>query len=151
MRKYRTATATRLIVIVSLPLLLAGCADHRVQRIAQEQMQQSTGAGKEVSAEQRAELAQSLEGEIHSVYASDIGLARVYGQVANLGDQPFADVEFEVIADNEDSEGQASVTEAVATFVVPQLAPGQVETFEVQTTARMGDFRRLEVRVKDAR
>lgn len=145
---------TRIAVVVAGATLaigmLSGCTELKVYRLANDSGDQSAKAPVQLSDEQRMELRAALEGEIQTVYPSDIGLARVFGQVANLGDKPYTNVEFEVLASSGSSDGDSQRTEPVASFVVPALAPGQIEAFEVQTTARMGDFRQLEVVVKSA-
>ncbi|MDZ4168961.1 MAG: hypothetical protein U1E26_04815, partial [Coriobacteriia bacterium] len=100
---------------------------------------------RELSRDERQALAEVLVGEVQTVYPSDAGLARVFGQVANLGDVTYPAIRFDVVARvSGDSDSGSESMRSVGSFVVEGgLAPGDIKPFDVQTTASMGDVKNL--------
>lgn len=145
-------------VLTSLALTLAlgtlgttGCASIRTRQMisAEEKTQALNTTGlKEVGPKEAKKLAEVLTGEVQTVYPSDNGLARVFGQVANLGETPYKRVRFDLVAVLNEQSSDATQEKVVGTFVIENgLKPGQIEPFDVQTAASMGDVKNLEVRV----
>jgi len=140
-------------------LVLSGCTDLRLRSLAPTGGEAQSSAFEELTREQQVALSEVLEGEIQTVYASDTGLARVYGQVANFGDEIYGAVQFQVVADlkvqgdasNDALSEDSQVSQVVGTFVVADLAPGDIQTFDVQTTVRTGEARALRVQVSGVR
>jgi len=143
----------------SMILVLSGCTDLRLRSLTPSTGEAQPSAFEELTREQQMALSEVLEGEVQTVYASDTGLARVYGQVANFGDEVYAAVQFQVVADLkvEGDAGSGAVSEdsqvsrVVGTFVVADLAPGDIENFDVQTTVKTGEARALRVEVSGVR
>lgn len=139
--------------------LLSGCTEMRLRALGDSAQDTAAIRFNELSAEEQAELEQVLEGEVQTVYSSDTGLARVYGQVANFGEASYDAVRFDVVAvmrsAPKSEEGALAenyeVQRVIGTFVVRDLAPGDIETFDVQTTAQAGDTRTMSIRVSGVR
>ena len=150
-----------LVVITALVALVAatGCTDLRMRSLSATEAESGSVRFEALDRAEREQLDAILEGEILTVYTSDTGLARVYGQVANFGEKRFEAVQFEIVADikassRSDQQGlveRSEVKEAVATFVIEGMSPGDIETFDVQTIVRPGDTRSLHVQVKGVR
>lgn len=143
----RSRTA-RTFAVLALSLSLASCTQAKVARVTSAGPEHS-GAMKELSPEERKKLSAVLEGEVQTVYASDTGLARVSGQVANLGQKPFSRVRFEIVA-TLDAGGDDSESRTIATFDVTDLEPGDIRPFDVQTTAETGGVEQFTTRVRGA-
>lgn len=140
-------------------VLTTGCTEMRMRSLSTAETDSASIRFEPLERAEREELDAVLEGEILTVYTSDTGLARVYGQVANFGERPYAAVQFEIVAEIKASSRsgeqglveQSEVTEPVAVFVIEGMSPGDIETFDVQTTVRPGDTRSLRVQVKGVR
>lgn len=139
--------------------LLSGCTDMRLRSLGGGDPETSSMSFEELSSEERMQLDQVLEGEIQTVYASDTGLARVYGQVANFSEVSYDAVKFEVVAtlkaasesDETALAEDSEVTRVVGTFIVTDFAAGDIDTFDVQTAIRAGDTSDLQTRVAGVR
>ena len=139
---------------------IAGCSEARLRTLGSTESAPSSALHfEELPTEELIRLGHILEGEIQTVYPSDTGLVRVYGQVANLGEESFEAVQFDVVADLKGGTQTADaniaedsrVRRTVASFVVAPMRPGDMEPFEVQTTVKPGEFRTLQVRVSGVR
>lgn len=103
---------------------------------------------RELSLSERQALAETLTGEIQTVYPSDAGLARAYGQVANLGTESYERVRFDIVARISGGSEAGESMKSVGTFEIQGgLTPGDIKPFDVQTTASMGDVKNLVVMV----
>lgn len=138
-------------VVAATAISTAGCASinsKRVMAAVDTRTAPSTAELKDLSETQKMELADILTGEIQTVYPSDSGLARVYGQVANLGQKPYSVIRFDIVAKLGSAEQDSDNLKVVGTFTVDDgLKPGEIKPFDVQTTATMGDVKNLVVRV----
>ncbi len=153
----------RMLVLCLLALVLlgttVGCTQTRVRSMSESVNEGASQRFAELDPDERQRLEEFLEGEIQTVYTSDTGLARVYGQVANLGEESFDAVQFELVAelkasarsDEQTLVESSTFSESVGDFVVERLGPGDIETFDVQTSVRPGDTKVLRVRVKGVR
>lgn len=133
---------------------IQGCAPLATRRI--QSVQDATSAApsadvEELSADEKSALAQVLVGEVHTVYPTDSGLARVFGQVANLGETPYATVRFDLVSEETNTETDGVTKTVVGSFVANDLGPGDIEPFDVQTAAPMGDVKTLRVVVYGAK
>ncbi|MBI5232026.1 MAG: hypothetical protein HY876_07680 [Coriobacteriales bacterium] len=131
---------------------MTGCASYKTSRLLSAEEQEAAAnqvKTRQLGPDEVAKLEKVLVGEIQSVYAADNGMARVFGQVANLGQKPYAAVTFEIVAVVD--KGDQSSTNTVATFTVRDLEPGSLKPFDVQTAAGMGDTNQLRVEVSGIR
>lgn len=152
---------TKILVGLTVALLLVvplqtGCARAASKRaMAAEQQRlsaQSANEWRKLTAAEVREFSDVLTGEIHTVYPSDNVLARVYGQVGNLGDRSYSAVRFDVVARPDSKDGKQVQERVVGTFSVDGgFRPGDVKPFDVQTTASMGDVKDLVVVVSAVR
>lgn len=140
-----------LIVLATATFMLGaslsgGCASQQVSLALKDSeagANASTYSYEELSAAEQAILAESVVGEIQSVYESGTGLMRVYGQAANLSDEPFMSIRFDVVI--EVGDGDSVSQERVATFTVDDLQPGGLKPFDVQTPIPTGSAKNLKV------
>jgi hypothetical protein len=140
----RVTRVAVLVVMAAAALSQSGCGQIATQRIYtnQSKLKSQTDSGlKALSAKEAAKLADVLTGEVQSVYPSDIGLARVFGQVANLGDKDYSRVKFNVVVEA----GEDQAPEVVGTFTVSDMPPGAIKPFDIQTSSPMGDIKTLKV------
>ncbi len=147
----RFATLAALGLLLASAASASGCARVTSQRVlASQQSSVRTASGelRQLEPKEADELGAVLTGEIQAVYPSDTGLARVYGQVANLGKEAYAEVRFNIVARQDHGGSEGESTKVVASFTVGGgFAPGDIESFDVQTSARMGDVENLAVTV----
>lgn len=140
----RARRITVLVLLLAAALSQSACGQIASQRIYtnQSRLKSQTDSGlKELSSKEAAKLADVLTGEVQSVYPSDIGLARVFGQVANLGDKDYSRVRFNVVVEA----GENQAPEVVGTFMVDGMSPGTIKPFDIQTSSPMGDIKTLKV------
>lgn len=151
--------ARRVLTNLSLATLLAtgavaaqGCAPMAARRIqtSQETISEPSANIKEFAATEKEAVADVLVGEVHTVYPNASGLARVFGQVANLGETPYAKVRFDLVSEETNSETDGVTRTIVGSFVTADLNPGDIEPFDAQTSAPMGDVKTLKVVVYGA-
>ena len=158
----RTRTSRALTVGLTCLIaggLLTGCTEARLRVIGNSAQESAALRFTELSSQEQMQFEQVLEGEIQTVYASDTGLARVYGQVANFSDTSYEAVQFDVVAvmraasraDDGTLADNSEVTQVIGTFVVQGFAAGDIEPFDVQTTVPAGDTRSMRVRVSGVR
>lgn len=122
----------------------SGCTGLKVSNLTPTK--EASGGFKELSQTDRAKMSKDvLVGEVQTVAGSDIELARIFGQVANLSSTPYAAAKFEVIAEKSNSEGTVSESKRVASFTLNDLKANSMQPFEVQTTYRAGDMKGLKV------
>ena len=144
---HRGAAVALAGIVLLVPM--TGCAGLESRRLMSAQ--DSAGSFdrstlRELKPEELQKISKDLTGEIQTVYTADNGLARVFGQVANLTQTPYTAVEFNVVSTAVNSETDGKTTKVVGTFVIEQgLRPGQIESFDIQTTAPMGDVKSLKV------
>lgn len=136
-------------VLASLVLAAAagvGCVNPKVE-LATSKSESGDASKKytfeDLSSKEQMDYAETLVGEVQNVYASDTGLARVFGQAANLGPDEFKAVRFEIRAETGKEESDEGARRVVGFVVAESLAPGDIEPFDVQTTAAMGDVENL--------
>lgn len=149
MRAPRAAVVALAVAATAASLSLSGCAQVTSQRViaSQERARAADTAGmKELRPADAMKLAKVLTGEVHTVYPADNGLARVYGQVANLGEKPYQKVKFNIVATVGGKAQGNQTTKIVGTIVLDEgLKPGDIKPFDVQTAATMGDVKNLVV------
>jgi hypothetical protein len=140
----RASRVAVLLLLTAAALSQTGCGQIATQRIYtnQSKLKSQTDSGlKALSAKEAAKLADVLTGEVQSVYPSDIGLARVFGQVANLGDETYARVKFNVVVEA----GENQAPQVVGNFTVDDMSPGTIKPFDIQTSSPIGDVKTLKV------
>jgi hypothetical protein len=144
--------ATKAILSAALVTTLfttTGCASLNVNRLKASKASGTSAESvplKELSTEQSKALAAILTGEVHTVYPTDTGLARVYGQVANLGQTPYAGVRFDLVSTDTNSETDGESLSVVGSFEIDGgLQPGDIKPFDVQTSEPIGNVKSLKV------
>jgi hypothetical protein len=133
-----------LALVMAAALAQSGCGQIATERIYSNQSRLKTETDsslKALSSKEAAKLADALTGEVQSVYPSDIGLARVFGQVANLGDEDYSRVKFNVVVEA----GENQAPQVVGAFSVDDMSPGTIKPFDIQTSLPMGDIKSLKV------
>lgn len=142
------AAAVALVGIALLPLV-TGCSGLESRRLMNAQDSASSfdrSTLRELTPAEVKKISKDLTGEIQTVYPADNGLARVFGQVANLTQSPYTAVEFNVVSTVVNPETDGKTTKVVGSIVIEKgLRPGQIEPFDIQTTAPMGDVKTLKV------
>jgi hypothetical protein len=135
--------------LVAMLFTTTGCTSPNALRLKTPQASSTSAETislKRLSAEQAAALAPILTGEVHTVYPTDTGLARVYGQVANLGQTPYAGVRFDLVSIDTNSETDGESLSVVGSFEIDGgLQPGDIKPFDVQTSEPIGSVKSLKV------
>lgn len=139
---------TLAIVFASAALAAAmtGCSSLKVQSLTPE-ADVPTGELKRLTEKERGHLSKDLVAEIQSIEGDPLELARVFGQVANLGKKSYEEAQFELIVESSDSEGTKVESKRIGTFTLQNVKPGSLQPFEVQSTLRPGDIKKLKVLV----
>lgn len=133
-----------MLAVSALVASATGCSSVKVRLLESGQETSSSGF-KRLSEKERNELGKTVVAEVQSIQGEPLELARVFGQVANLGNTPYAEAQFEVVAVGSDSEGSKSESKRVALFVTKDVNPGTLQPFEVQTTIQTGAIGELKV------
>ncbi len=135
-----------IVGLISTAMLGTGCVNPRVELATSKADTGDAAKGysfKDLSSKEQMDYAEVLVGEVQNVYASDTGLARVFGQAANLGADEFKAVKFEIRAETGKEDSDEGARRVVGFVVAESLSPGDIEPFDVQTTAAMGDVDNL--------
>lgn len=144
-RLARTVVAGLLVVAVGTLAggALAGCADPAGGGSDGTLNAGAVAQQVPLSKEQREDLGDVLVVDIISVYPSDAGLGRVYGQVTNLGEAPFSAAEFELVAEKSGTEKSSTTFRPVGMVRVTGLEPGKSVTFDVIGTVGVEEMQQL--------